>query len=80
MHQEANLPAGVGGNFAAVTLDVSDRAAIKKLWDQVPADLRNVDVLGEYSCTNTLSRPSCIKPVVGVIIPAYGLEFTYASQ
>jgi len=44
-HQEANLQAGIGGNFAAVTLDVSDRAAVKKLWDHVPTDLRNVDVL-----------------------------------
>jgi len=44
-HQGANLQAGIGGKFAAVTLDVSDRAAVKKLWDHVPTDLRNVDVL-----------------------------------
>ena len=30
-----------------MTLDVSDRAVVKKLWDHVPSDLRNVDVLGE---------------------------------
>jgi len=28
-----------------VTLDVSDKAAVRKLWDYVPSDLREVDVL-----------------------------------
>lgn len=45
-HKESQVAAG--GKFAIVQLDVSDRPAIAKLWEKVPSDLRNVDVLGEF--------------------------------
>ena len=35
-----------GGKVAGVQLDVSDRQQVATLWDKVPQDLRNVDVLG----------------------------------
>ncbi|KIK59905.1 hypothetical protein GYMLUDRAFT_60004 [Collybiopsis luxurians FD-317 M1] len=34
-----------GGKFAAIQLDVSDKAQVASFWDKVPADLRNVDIL-----------------------------------
>ncbi|THH05245.1 hypothetical protein EW145_g4941 [Phellinidium pouzarii] len=34
------------GRVAGVQLDVSDKAQVASLWDKVPQDLRNVDVLG----------------------------------
>ncbi|KAJ3936860.1 MAG: hypothetical protein NXY57DRAFT_884909 [Lentinula lateritia] len=34
-----------GGRFAAVQLDVSDKAQVASFWDKVPQDLRNVDIL-----------------------------------
>jgi 3-hydroxy acid dehydrogenase/malonic semialdehyde reductase len=34
-----------GGNFSTVKLDVSDKAQVATLWDKVPRELRNVDVL-----------------------------------
>lgn len=44
-HQESKFESGVGGKFATVSLDVSDKAAIGKLWEKVPSELREVDVL-----------------------------------
>jgi len=43
----AHKAAGIqyGGNFSAVKLDVSDKAQVATLWDSVPQELRNVDVL-----------------------------------
>ncbi|KIP09141.1 hypothetical protein PHLGIDRAFT_29241 [Phlebiopsis gigantea 11061_1 CR5-6] len=42
-HKEAGVQAG--GKFAAVTLDVADKQQVATLFDRVPADLREVDVL-----------------------------------
>ncbi|KAF8212256.1 hypothetical protein K438DRAFT_1903031 [Mycena galopus ATCC 62051] len=42
-HKESGL--AEGGRFAAITLDVSDKAAIASLWSKVPSDLRKVDIL-----------------------------------
>ncbi|PFH54372.1 hypothetical protein AMATHDRAFT_135446 [Amanita thiersii Skay4041] len=42
-HKQANVQAG--GRFASVQLDVSDKAQVANLWDKVPNDLRDVDVL-----------------------------------
>lgn len=36
-----------GGKFAAVQFDVSDKNQVKALWDKVPKELRDVDILGE---------------------------------
>jgi len=44
-HRQSGLQ--TGGKFASVHLDVSDRVAINKLWERVPGELRNVDILGE---------------------------------
>jgi NADP-dependent 3-hydroxy acid dehydrogenase YdfG len=38
-----------GGVIATVPLDVSNRDAIKNLWSKVPANLRQVDVLGIFT-------------------------------
>jgi 3-hydroxy acid dehydrogenase/malonic semialdehyde reductase len=35
-----------GGNFASVQLDVSDKTQVARLWEKVPPELRDVDVLG----------------------------------
>ncbi|KIK08647.1 hypothetical protein K443DRAFT_128114 [Laccaria amethystina LaAM-08-1] len=42
-HKESGLT--VGGKFATVQLDVSDRTQVAALWSKVPQDLRNVDIL-----------------------------------
>ncbi|KDQ60832.1 hypothetical protein JAAARDRAFT_55564 [Jaapia argillacea MUCL 33604] len=44
---EAHKASGVqgGGKIATVQLDVSDRAQVAGLWEKVPKDLRDVDVL-----------------------------------
>jgi 3-hydroxy acid dehydrogenase/malonic semialdehyde reductase len=34
-----------GGKFAAVQVDVSDKAQVASLWSKVPAELRDVDIL-----------------------------------
>ena len=47
-HQESKFESGIGGKFATVSLDVGDKAAIGKLWEKVPSDLRQVDVLGKF--------------------------------
>ncbi|KAF8323211.1 NAD(P)-binding protein [Clavulina sp. PMI_390] len=44
-HEEAKFTAGIGGKFATIPLDVSDRTAVSKLFDSVPSDLRAIDVL-----------------------------------
>ena len=48
--KEAHQASGLkeGGHFASVQLDVSDRTQIANLWEKVPQNLRNVDILGEY--------------------------------
>lgn len=38
--------AQAGGNFAAITLDVSKRDEVAAFWSKVPDELRNVDILG----------------------------------
>ena len=43
-HKEAGHQ--LGGKFATVQLDVSDRQQIANLWSRVPEDLRDVDILG----------------------------------
>ncbi|KAK1232229.1 hypothetical protein PQX77_004603 [Marasmius sp. AFHP31] len=42
-HKESGL--NVGGKFATVQLDVSDKAQVASFWDKVPQDLKDVDVL-----------------------------------
>lgn len=44
-HQESGIQSG--GKFVTVKLDVSDSAQVKKFMDGVPAELKNIDVLGE---------------------------------
>lgn len=36
-----------GGKVATVQVDVSDKKQVATIWDKVPAELRNIDVLGE---------------------------------
>lgn len=43
-HQQGGSTSG--GQFATVLLDVGNRPAIKDLWDNIPASLRDVDILG----------------------------------
>lgn len=45
-HKEAGHQ--LGGSFATVQLDVSDRKQIADLWSKVPKHLHKVDVLGMY--------------------------------
>lgn len=42
-HKESGLKEG--GNFAGIPLDVSDKAQVARLWENVPQELRDVDVL-----------------------------------
>lgn len=49
-HKDAGVQAG--GKFAAVTLDVADKQQVATLFDRVPADLRDVDILGVHSRFN----------------------------
>ena len=46
---EAHKASGVqaGGKFASVLLDVADKQQVSTLFDRVPAELRQVDILGE---------------------------------
>lgn len=37
-----------GGKVAIVQVDVSDKTQVASIWDKVPAELRNIDVLGEH--------------------------------
>lgn len=43
-HKESGL--SEGGKFASVQVDVSDKTQVAGLWDKVPKDLRDVDILG----------------------------------
>ncbi|KAH6918600.1 short-chain dehydrogenase [Coprinopsis sp. MPI-PUGE-AT-0042] len=45
--KEAHQASGLkeGGQFASIQLDVSDKSQIAHLWEKVPQNLRNVDVL-----------------------------------
>jgi hypothetical protein len=43
-HKESGLQQG--GKFAIVQMDVSKKDQVATLWDKVPQDLRNVDILG----------------------------------
>lgn len=45
-HKEAGHQ--LGGKFATVQLDVSDRQQVADLWSRVPEDLRDVDILGLF--------------------------------
>ncbi|KAF8636643.1 hypothetical protein AX17_003451 [Amanita inopinata Kibby_2008] len=42
-HKQSGLQAG--GKFASVQLDVADKAQVANLWNKVPKELRDVDVL-----------------------------------
>ncbi|TFL07391.1 hypothetical protein BDV98DRAFT_599698 [Pterulicium gracile] len=42
-HKEAGVQQG--GKFATIQLDVGDQSQIASLWDKVPSDLRNIDVV-----------------------------------
>jgi NADP-dependent 3-hydroxy acid dehydrogenase YdfG len=64
-HKSSGVKAG--GQFVTVQLDVSDRAAVAKLFDNVPENLKKVDVLGAsisvathvvylHSCSNSEQR------------------------
>lgn len=37
-----------GGNFARVQIDVSQKEQVHSLWDKVPNELRDVDILGGH--------------------------------
>jgi NAD(P)-dependent dehydrogenase (short-subunit alcohol dehydrogenase family) len=43
-HKESGIQQG--GIFASIQLDVSDKQQIASLWEMVPQDLQNVDILG----------------------------------
>lgn len=47
--KEAHKESGIqqGGKFASIQLDVSDKEQIASLWSKVPAELRDVDILGK---------------------------------
>lgn len=38
-----------GGNFEAITLDISDRTAVNNIWSHIPTHLKDIDVLGPCS-------------------------------
>jgi 3-hydroxy acid dehydrogenase/malonic semialdehyde reductase len=44
-HKESGVQ--YGGNFSIVEMDISDKAQVATLWDKVPSELRQVDVLGK---------------------------------
>lgn len=44
-HRQSGLQDG--GRFAAVQLDVSDKAQVASLFDKVPKELRDIDILGK---------------------------------
>jgi len=46
-HQKSGVQAG--GKFATVTLDVSDRVQVKTFLDKIPADLKEIDILGDFN-------------------------------
>lgn len=37
-----------GGKIASVQIDVSQKEQVHALWDKVPKELRDVDILGEH--------------------------------
>lgn len=43
-HKESGIQGG--GKIAAVRMDVSDKVQVATLFDQVPKELRDIDVLG----------------------------------
>ena len=45
-HKESGLQQG--GRFAPVQLDVSDKAQVASLWEKLPQDLSDIDILGGY--------------------------------
>ena len=48
-HKQSGLQDG--GRFAAIQLDVSDKAQVASLFDKVPKELRDVDILGSLLST-----------------------------
>lgn len=53
----ASLEASKGtGKVVGLQLDVSDKKQVAGLWDKVPSDLRNVDVLSEKLAIYYLDR------------------------
>jgi 3-hydroxy acid dehydrogenase/malonic semialdehyde reductase len=44
-HKQSGLRQG--GKFATVQMDVSQKDQVAALWDKVPQDLRDVDILGD---------------------------------
>lgn len=51
-HKEAG--AQHGGKIATVQVDVSDKVQVASIWDKVPEELRNVDILGESGCFHSV--------------------------
>jgi 3-hydroxy acid dehydrogenase/malonic semialdehyde reductase len=45
-HKESGVQQG--GKFVAVQLDVSDSSQVATLWDKLPSDLSDVDILGGF--------------------------------
>jgi 3-hydroxy acid dehydrogenase/malonic semialdehyde reductase len=43
-HKQSGLQDG--GRFATIQLDVSDKAQVASLFDKVPKELRDIDILG----------------------------------
>ena len=63
-----------GGKFATVQLDVADKAQVASLFDKIPQDLHDVDILGE-SCSYCTSE--CCTHTGGIVNNAgfvYGTE------
>jgi 3-hydroxy acid dehydrogenase/malonic semialdehyde reductase len=46
-HKESGLQQG--GNFAAIQLDVSDKSQVAALWNKLPKEFSDVDILGKHT-------------------------------
>lgn len=54
-HKESGLKQG--GKFATVLLDVADKAQVASLFDKIPQDLHDVDILGGYAhCSSSYNK------------------------
>jgi 3-hydroxy acid dehydrogenase/malonic semialdehyde reductase len=52
-HKDSGLQQG--GKFVTVQMDVSQKDQVATLWDKVPQDLRNVDILGDLESLSPVS-------------------------
>ena len=73
-HKESGLKQG--GKFATVQLDVADKAQVASLFDKIPQDLHDVDILGGYCayCSSEFKPFSCRSCVVNNAGFVYGTE------